>query len=165
MLLLLNLVIAIMSDTYSRYAALKLGLYSQGIIEAIPSYKNDKRYGGLIVMIPPFNIISFFLLPFFHCKARHKLESFNSKVCKTVYLPFGSAFTLVFFSLCVILTPLAWIKIVFHKFLLAKRTGYCLYALHGILYIFFGLPILLITAMTDSYWFFKHAFLWRTNRV
>ena len=38
MLLLLNLVIAIMSDTYALYEKVMLGLFSQGIIEAIPSY-------------------------------------------------------------------------------------------------------------------------------
>lgn len=42
LLLLLNLVIAIMSDTYQSYSGVKLGLYSQEIIEAIPMYKNDK---------------------------------------------------------------------------------------------------------------------------
>ena len=42
MLLLLNLVIAIMSTTYAEFAEVKLGLYLQGIIEAIPSYKNNK---------------------------------------------------------------------------------------------------------------------------
>ena len=43
MLLLVNLVIAIMSDTYRYFAEIKLGLFSQGIIEAIPSYRNNKR--------------------------------------------------------------------------------------------------------------------------
>ena len=39
MILLLNLVIAIMTDTYRTYAEVKLGLFAQGII---PSYKNHK---------------------------------------------------------------------------------------------------------------------------
>ena len=67
LLILLNLVIAIMSDTYGRLTDNRLGLYSQGIIEAIPSYKNDRRYGGLIVAVPPLNILTSFMLPFFCC--------------------------------------------------------------------------------------------------
>ena len=66
LLLMLNLVIAIMSDTYSALSEVKLGLYLQGIVEATPSYKNDKRYGGLICMTPPFNIFAYFILPFYH---------------------------------------------------------------------------------------------------
>ena len=62
-ILLINLVIALMSDTYTKLTDVKLGLYSQGIIEAIPCYKNNKYYGGLIVMIPPLNVLSFLLLP------------------------------------------------------------------------------------------------------
>ena len=64
-LLLLNFVIAIMTDTYANLAELKLGLFAQGIVEAIPSYKNHKRYGGLIVMLPPFNLLAFVLLPIY----------------------------------------------------------------------------------------------------
>lgn len=165
MLLLLNLVIAIMSDTYSRFANVKLGLYSQGIIESMPSYKNDKRYGGLICMIPPFNLIAYILLPIYHCKAKKNLISFNSKVCKSIYFPFCCFFTLVFLLVALILTPLAWLKIIFHKFLLAKRTGQKVYILYGVLYIFFGLPVLLLTAIVDSCWFFVHQFQWKTTRV
>ena len=90
----------------------------------MPSYKNDKRYGGLICLIPPFNLISFILLPFYHRMQRQNLESFNSKVCKSIYMPFGVGFTLAFFVLCILLTPLAWGKIIVHKILLAKRTGH-----------------------------------------
>ena len=67
MLLLLNLVIAIMSDTYRRYSDVRLGLFAQGIIEAIPSYKNDRRYGALISAFPPFNLLTMGCLPVMLC--------------------------------------------------------------------------------------------------
>ena len=123
MLLLLNLVIAIMSDTYSRFAEVNVGLYAQGIIEAMPSYKNDKRYGGLICMTPPFNILSWFILPIYHCRERKNLQSFNSKVSKCTYFPLACIFTLAFFMSSLVLTPFAWIKVVIHKCLLSRRTG------------------------------------------
>ena len=63
--MLLNLVIAIMSSTYSELSMDKLGMYSSGIIHAIPAYKNDKRYGGLICALPPLNVFAYFLLPFY----------------------------------------------------------------------------------------------------
>ena len=38
MLLLLNLVIAIMADTWATLSEVKLGLYLKGIVESIPAY-------------------------------------------------------------------------------------------------------------------------------
>ena len=38
LILLLNLVIAILSETYVRFADKSLGLYYDGVIEAIPAY-------------------------------------------------------------------------------------------------------------------------------
>ena len=117
LLLMLNLVIAIMSDTYSRFAEVQLGLYSNGIIEAIPSYKNDKRYGGLIVMTPPINMLAYLMWPVYHCiKDKSRLAKFNRGVSIVIYFPFGVVFTLVFLASCLVMTPFAWMKIVIHKF-------------------------------------------------
>ena len=81
LLLMLNLVIAIMSDTYAKLSQVQLGLYSVGIIEAIPSYKNDKRYGGLIVMTPPISLFAYPLWPAYHCiKNKERLAAFNRGV-------------------------------------------------------------------------------------
>lgn len=161
LLLMLNLVIAIMSDTYSRFAQVQLGLYSNGIIEAIPSYKNDKRYGGLIVMTPPINMFAYFLWPFYHCiKDKSRLKSFNHGVSVVIYFPFGCFFTMVFMACCLVMTPIAWIKIVIHKFSLGGQPGQRLYILSGIFYALFGLPILVVTALVDSVWFFKHLYQW-----
>lgn len=62
-------------------------------------------------------MISFLLLPFYHCiKDREKLERFNSKVCKVVYFPIALGITLVFEIISLLLTPLAWIKVVINKY-------------------------------------------------
>lgn len=122
LLLLLNLVIAIMSDTYAKLAEVQLGLYSVGIIEAIPSYKNDKRYGGLIVMTPPISLFAYLLWPFYHCiEDEKKLADFNNKVCKVIYFPFACIFTIVFFISCIVMTPFAWLKVMIHKCSLGRR--------------------------------------------
>jgi hypothetical protein len=121
-ILLLNFVIALMSDTYSKLSEVKLGLYSQGIIEAIPSYKNDKYYGGLIVMIPPLNVIAFLLLPCYLGIGNKKhLEKFNKLVCWTIYLPYGIVMTIIFSVGALSLMPFAWIKVIVHKCMLAKK--------------------------------------------
>ena len=162
-MLLLNLVIAIMTSTYAVLSDVKLGLYSQGVIEAVPSYKNNKRFGGLIVMIPPFNLLAYLLLPIYHCKRndREYLTRFNSKVCKTVYFPIGFFFGLVFFASSLVMTPIAWVKVIIHKCMIAKRTKKRNYYGHGALYGLLGLPLLVCTAFVDFYWFFKHLYQWQ----
>lgn len=111
LLLLLNLVIAIMSHTYSNLSEVKLGLYLHSIVESISDYKNDKRYGGLICMTPPFNVIAYFLLPFYHyTKDMDKLERFNDRVCRVTYLPFAILFTTIFLAGSIMMAPLAWLK-------------------------------------------------------
>lgn len=64
-LILLNIVIALMSDTYQTMTSVRKGLYNYNIVQIEPSYKLDKYYGGLIIFNPPFSIISFLLLPFY----------------------------------------------------------------------------------------------------
>ena len=67
MLVLVNLVIGIMSDTYAHYVQYRKSLFSKNIIEAIPSYKNDKQYGSIISAFPPFNLIALIFLPILLC--------------------------------------------------------------------------------------------------
>ena len=61
MILMLNLVIAILSETYARLASQRLGLYYDGLIASLPAYQYDPRWGILILVPPPFNI---FTVPF-----------------------------------------------------------------------------------------------------
>ena len=166
MLLLVNLVIAIMSDTYRYFAEIKLGLFSQGIIEAIPSYRNNKRFGALISATPPFNLLTMFCLPIMLCiKDPQKQEAFNMFVSKCIYFPVCFILTLVFTICNLLLVPFAFVKAFSHKIILyrnAKGTG-SLISL--ILFFFFGIPLLLLTVITDIYWFVKHGYKWDMQRV
>ena len=162
MLLMLNLVIAIMTDTYRQYAEVKLGLFSQGIIEAIPSYRNDKRFGALIAATPPFNLLTMFCLPIMlMIKDHKKQENFNQAICKLVYFPVCIA-TATFFCICnFALVPFAFVKTLFHKFLLHKRTGrLSTHRNKFLLYLFTGIPMLMLSQITDLYWFIRHSYKW-----
>ena len=67
LLVLLNVVIAMMADTYALMTSVRKGLYNYNIIKTAPAYKLDKYYGGLVLLSAPFSIISFFLIPFYCC--------------------------------------------------------------------------------------------------
>lgn len=79
MLILLNIVIAMMADTYVMMTSVRKGIYNYNIIKVAPTYKLDKYYGGLSMLTPPFCLIgTFCLLPYYlsvHDKKR--LERFN----------------------------------------------------------------------------------------
>ena len=67
MVLLVNLVIAILSDTYQRLAHYKLGLYYDGVIEVIPAYKYKNFFGALIAACPPLNLLLLPFIPIYAC--------------------------------------------------------------------------------------------------
>lgn len=68
LIILMNLLIALMSDTYKFYKKLDRGLIFKKIIEAIPKYKYDSTYGCLISLPPPLNVLNIFVMPFFLLK-------------------------------------------------------------------------------------------------
>jgi hypothetical protein len=77
-IMLLNLIIAIMANTYEDLKKNSFGLYYDGVIEAMPVFKNDRRYGALIATVPPFNLLVVFFMPFFiGCQDEKLLEYVN----------------------------------------------------------------------------------------
>ena len=160
MLLLLNLIIAIMTDTYAYYNSFRRGLFSKNIIEAVPSYRNDKRYGALISAFPPFNLASMFFLPIMLCmKDKVKLKTINLAICKVIYFPILLVSSLYFFIASLVLTPFAYFKMIIFKYKLYKGSCEELCKKCG-LYILIGLPMLLIGCFTDLYWFVCHSYRW-----
>ena len=142
-----------MSDTYANLSEVKLGLYLQGVIESISSYKNDKRYGGLICMTPPFNVIAYVLLPFYHCtKDLDKLARFNNRVCQITYFPFAILFTTIFLAGSILITPFAWLKAMSHH--IKQKNNVC----NALFYTFLGLPWFILIAIVDAFWFFRHLY-------
>ena len=62
---MLNFIIAILADTYAKLSTQSLGLYYDGLISRIPIYEDDIFYGGLIVGVPPFNMLALPMIPFY----------------------------------------------------------------------------------------------------
>ena len=61
MVLLLNFVIAILSNTFAVYESKKLGLYYEVIVGAFPTMEYDDNYGNIVCATPPFNLM---IVPF-----------------------------------------------------------------------------------------------------
>lgn len=63
MLILVNLLIAIMSDEYASLSEVKTGLYWGSVIREIPKYYYSKYYGALTMLPFPLAWLNFFLIP------------------------------------------------------------------------------------------------------
>lgn len=154
LLILLNFVIAMMADTYSLMTSVRKGLYNYNIIHAAPAYKLDKYYGGLILMMPPFCMITFILLPVYvFRKDRQHLAAFNKKVYQAAYFFIALVIGLVFFAVNLLLMPFAYLKTCWHKLNLVRHSiiPFC----KGLSYILYGLPLMLIAQITDLWEFLK----------
>ena len=113
LLLIMNLLIAIMSDTYAKFSELKIGLYIQGIIQAMPVYKYDSKYSFLVTVIPPRNLLLLPLLPIAaFCGGNDRfMRRVNRMVMTVTYTPVAIVTGCLFTIAHVLMIPFAWLKV------------------------------------------------------
>ena len=120
-IIMINFIIAILADTYSKYMKSALGLYYDGVIQRIPLYEDDNRYGGLIIGSPPFNVAAIVLVPFYFCiEDERRLISINEKFNKAIYAPIALLSAIFFAVINILLMPLAYIVAMFTKITLLR---------------------------------------------
>lgn len=157
MLVLLNVVIAMMADTYALMTSVRKGLYNYTIIKTQSSYMTNKYYGGLLVLNAPFSVISFCLLPFYcFIRDKKKLESFNTRFYLFMQGCFYVPLSAVFISLNLLMVPFAFLKTCVHKVNLLRKGIVTFRAC--LAYPIIGLPILLYAQLTDFWAFLKASF-------
>jgi len=118
MILMLNLVIAILSETYARLAPQRTGLYYDGLIAILPRYQYDYLFGVLIILPPPFNLITTPFILIFLC-----IKNLNPKVvtkvneCLTnfVFIPYAMIYTIMFVVSNLCLLPWAFVIGIYAK--------------------------------------------------
>ena len=106
-ILLLNLLIAILSSTYSKLEGKGIGLYLRNIIEILPQWRTQPSWNALTFRVPFFNLLN---LCCFHClykrntKLNYCLEIVNYIPAFLILLPF-------FLVLDCIMFPFTWFAI------------------------------------------------------
>ena len=104
MIIALNLLIALLSTTYSDLHEKSLAIYYIGIIQERPTYKYSKSYGSLVSACFPYNIISYLCSPLLLSQAhRHSL---NNIIMHVSFIPFLLISLLLHLLVCIILLPL-----------------------------------------------------------
>jgi len=157
MLILLNVLIAMMADTYSLMTSQRKGLYNYGIIRAVPAYKVSKHYGGLLIDVFPFSVIGFLLLPLYAMiKDKTRLIQLTKTVYMLLYTVVALMLSVYYLIANLLMMPFAYLKTCGHKIslLTKKRIGLA----NCLLYILIGLPLLIVAQATDLYTFLLVSF-------
>jgi hypothetical protein len=160
LILLLNLVIAILTETYIRFSKVKLGLYYDGVVDAISTLKYDKLYGAMITAVPPFNVLMFLMTPLFVLvKNPRRLKKINHALTLITYMPIAFILVIIFAAVNIALMPIAYVFAIAHKIKLCfspriHRTRKDLLSDLG-LFVVLGLVFLSLSQLTDIYYFIK----------
>lgn len=170
MVLLVNLIIAILSETYQRLSYQKLGLYYDGVIEVIPAYKYKKFYGSLIAACPPFNFLVMPFLPFFaFADKKSKVRRLNNILIRVIYFPFALIYAVIFSVVNILLLPVAYAVTTYRKASLIfvrelNKTRREL-VLNFLLFLAAGWILLGISQVVDAYYFFLQLYCFRTGEI
>jgi len=160
MIVLINLAIALMSDTYLKLSKVKLGLYYDGVVDAISALKYDKKYGAMITAVPPFNILIFLMVPLFLLtKNVRKLKRINHALTIMSFVPTAFVLISIFITFNIVLIPFAYILALVHKIKLClskriHRSRSSLINDFG-LFLVLGLLFLILNQVIDAYYFSK----------
>ena len=154
LVLLLNMVIAMMADTYALMTEISKGVYNNAVLQVQPQYKNNKYYGGLIAATMPLNVPVFFLSPLFLIISNKSvLKSLTFGVKMFNYFFIMMPIVALFMALNAICLPFAYLRTVFIKFKLATKgvTG----CGESLIFLLIGIPLLFAYQLFDLVDFIK----------
>jgi hypothetical protein len=116
--IVINLVVAILSNIFSNFAAYGRGLYNDMLIRLVPIFKYHKSYGSMACAYPPMSILMFAISPFFYLlnESSSTLKILNKALCILYYIPVGIAATIIFFLLSLLCIPYAYICALVKKY-------------------------------------------------
>lgn len=109
LILFLNFVIAILSQTYTTYEDKRLGLYYEVVISKFSTYKYDPKYGFLVCTQPPGNALAL-PLSWLVLIIQHDvfIKKFNTFMSHILFLPVAAYQTIFFIVTNALFVPMAY---------------------------------------------------------
>ena len=157
LILLLNMVIAMMSETYANMNSERIGIYNYQILRVRPQYKFNKYYGGMVASIPPFNILNFlvsFPLYILWRNDLEKVKGLTKFVLSMNFYLFVLPLHILIFTVCnLVILPFAYLKTIVAKMILTSNG--LIPASKVLVFIAIGIPQLLILQVYDLINFVK----------
>ena len=168
LILILNLLIAILTNVFNIYQDLSTGLFLLKILSTREQLESDEYYGAFISATVPFNI---FLIPFIpfgvFMKKSEKLIKLNKFLNLLQYMCLMAFMFIGFIAVSLMLIPIAFTKSIAFKIRAIysiKETSKKILIkeiLSFTMFLFFGIFMLMITFIADCYYFWVNNF--RTN--
>jgi hypothetical protein len=160
-ILILNLIIAILSNTYNMFDTKSTGLYLSKILNSRDEMTYDENYGAFLLTMTPLNIVT---LPF----VPYALFKKPSKEMNTMITVLQNSFLIVIIYLMflvgsIIMTPFAFLKSLSVKIqdVLSVKADPKEQIKKGMMLLMFlaiGIPILIVNLLADFYYFWMNNF-------
>ena len=112
MILLLNFLIAILSNTYANLNDLKNALYLRKVLFLRQRYDYHRLYSAILFGIPPLNVFSLFCTPFI---IHYKSRKFNRIILICQYILIGVVSIVLFAIGSLLIQPIAYLLLIFQK--------------------------------------------------
>lgn len=159
-ILILNLIIAILSNTYNMFESKATGLYLSKILMARDEMTFDENYGAFLLAMTPLNVV---VLPFLPYGIFSK-PSPNANIFLTIlqYAVLIVVIYLVFLAGSIIFMPFAYLKSCAVKFKIVltgtdtRDMGIKLGIFLG--FVILGIPSLTLNLMSDFFYFWANNF-------
>lgn len=120
---LLNFIIAILSNTYNQLQVVSKAMYYKEVIKMRNIFEFDKYYSSLISFFIPYNALFLPLMPFVMCCKSKRLNNF---LLNAAYLPIAVIGIIIFFVFACILAPISYFALVgstLRKIFIRNKTG------------------------------------------
>jgi hypothetical protein len=160
--IILNIFIAIIAVLYDSYAENRNVYQMMETLNIRPQTQADKKYSSLISLPAPLNFLHIFFAPFLISSKNP--ERINQCILSIGYIPVMIGTTIVFIIYNILLIPLCYVKLWWHKLIMVyvysksyrvsradKFITFCFFWV-------FGPVTLSINTFTDVYYFLRH--LW-----
>ena len=116
LILMLNLIIAILTNVSNTYENLSTGLFLSKILSTREQLESDEYYGAFISAATPFNIFIIPFIPFgYFMQKSDKLIHFNKVVNIFQYMLILAIFFIAFVFVSIVLLPFAYLKSIVFK--------------------------------------------------
>ena len=147
LILLLNMVIAMMGNTFGAMSEISKGVYNHAVLQSLPQYKMNKYYGGIVAMVLPLSILSFLTLPLFLCiRNKTRLRQLSDTLKTINYFFIMLPITVIFMVLNLALLPFAYVRTLVVKIHLSLRTGA---VCEAFFFLLLGVPLLMTYQVFD----------------
>lgn len=159
-ILILNLIIAILSNTYNMFDTKSLGLYLSKILNSRDEMAFDENYGAFLLTMTPLNLV---VLPFVPYAMFNKpSKGFNNAITILQYSFLIVVIYAMFLIGSIILTPFAFIKSFVNKiqqiFVQKSWRDKVMKASIALGFLFFGMLVLMLNLLADFYYFWQNNF-------